>query len=129
MDRTAQALEVMTREDPELATRLFLQMLPAAAQRLEGPLKYDLEIDRLGTWRVEVDGNGGGARGERLRDGADGEGDFTNSSRGGGGRGGARGGVALPPPGGAAGAAPPPPRQSPLKLMMRGEIRIRGKRR
>src|SRR3954447_17720243 len=60
MDRTAQALEVMTREDPELATRLFLQMLPAAAQRLEGPLSYDLEIDRLGTWRVEGDGNGGG---------------------------------------------------------------------
>src|SRR3954463_4026447 len=110
MDRTAQALEVMTREDPELATRLFLQMLPAAAQRLEGPLRYDLEIDRLGTWRVDVDGNGGGARVERVRDGADGEVDFTIAS-------------------GAEGIAALAARQSPLKLMMRGQVRIRGKRR
>src|SRR3954449_13453322 len=72
---TAKALERMTREDPELATRLFLQMLPAAAQRLEGPLSYDLEIDRLGTWRVKVDGDGGGARVERLRADADANGD------------------------------------------------------
>src|SRR3954467_1832792 len=110
MDRTAQALEVMTREDPELATRLFLQMLPAAAQRLEGPLRYDLEIDRLGTWRGDVDGNGGGARVERVPDGADGEVDFTIAS-------------------GAEGIAALAARQSPLKLMMRGAIRIRGKRR
>src|SRR3954453_1899802 len=110
MDRTAQALEVMTREDPELATRLFLQMLPAAAQRLEGPLRYDLEIDRLGTWRVDVDGNGGGARAGRGPDGADGEVDFT---------------IVSGPEGIAALAA----RESPLKLMMRGQIRIRGKRR
>src|SRR3954468_4022206 len=110
MDRTAQALEAMTREDPELATRLFLQMLPAAAQRLEGPLSYDLEIDRLGTWRVEVDGNGGGARVQRVPDGADGEVDFTIAS-------------------GAEGIAALAARQSPLKLMMRGQIRIRGKRR
>src|SRR3954447_22847379 len=110
MDRTAQALEAMTREDPELAPRLFLQMLPATAQRLEGPLSYDLEIDRLGTWRVDVAGDGGGARVERLRDGSDGEVDFT---------------IVSGPEGIAALAA----RQSPLKLMMRGQIRIRGKRR
>src|SRR3954466_6547580 len=105
MDRTAQALEVMTREDPELATRLFLQMLPAAAQRLEGPLSYDLEIDRLGTWRVEGDGNGGGeggatgggAGGPRVPDGADGGVDFTIAS-------------------GAEGIAALAARQSPLKL-------------
>src|SRR4051812_14675617 len=107
---TAKALDRMTREDPELATRLFLQMLPAAAQRLEGPLSYDLEIDRLGTWRVEVDGNGGGARVQRVPDGADGEVDFTIAS-------------------GAEGIAALAARQSPLKLMMRGQIRIRGKRR
>src|SRR4051794_16048056 len=110
MDRTAQAFERMTREDPELATRLFLQMLPAAAQRLEGPLSCDFEIDRLGSWRVEVDANGGGARVERLRHEADGEVDFTISS-------------------GAAGIAALAGRQSPLKLMMRGQIRIRGNRR
>src|SRR4051795_11386539 len=110
MDRTAQALERMTREDPELATRLFLQMLPAAAQRLEGPLSYDLEIDRLGTWRVEVDGGGGGARVERLSIDAEGEVDFTIVS-------------------GAEGIAALAARQSPLKLMLRGRVRIRGKRR
>src|SRR3954469_14788564 len=83
---TAETLERMTREDPELATRLFLQMLPAAAQRLEGPLSYDLEIDRLGTWRVKGGGGGGGAPVERLRAAADtdadanGEVDFTIAS-------------------------------------------------
>src|SRR4051812_525444 len=110
MDRTAQALEAMRRDDPELATRLFLQMLPATAQRLEGPLSYDLAIDGLGTWRVEVDGNGGGARVERLLEGAAGEVDFTIASD-------------------AAGIAALAARQSPLKLMMRGAIRIKGKRR
>src|SRR3954468_4701752 len=110
MDRTAQALEAMTREDPELATRLFLQMLPATAQRLEGPLSYDLAIDGLGTWRVEVDGNGGGARVERLLEGAAGEVDFTIASD-------------------AAGIAALAARESPLKLMLRGRVRIRGKRR
>src|SRR3954454_10218419 len=116
MDRTAQALERMTREDPELATRLFLQMLPAAAQRLEGPLSYDLEIDRLGTWRVRVAANGGGARVERLRegadgaDGSDGEVDFT---------------IVSGPEGIAALAA----RESPLPLVMRGQVPHRGKRR
>ena len=42
MDRTSQALERMATEDPELAVRLFLQMLPAVAQRLDGhPLERD----------------------------------------------------------------------------------------
>ena len=110
MDRTAQALEAMTRDEPELAARLFIQMLPAAAQRLEGPLTYDLAIEGLGTWRVAVDGNGGGARVERLLEGDRGESDFTISSD-------------------AAGIAALAARESPLKLMMRGRVRIRGKRR
>jgi ribonucleoside-diphosphate reductase beta chain len=101
----------MSRDDPELAARLFIQMLPAAAQRLEGPLTYDLAIDGLGTWRVAAGGNGGGASVERVADG-DGNGhvDFT---------------IASDPAGIAALAA----RQSPLRLMMRGDLRIRGKRR
>src|SRR3954451_21137475 len=110
MDRTAQALDQMTREDPELATRLFLQMLPAAAQRLEGPLTYDLDIEHLGTWRVDVDGDGGGARVERLPLGANGDVDFTISAS-------------------AAGIPALAARQAPLKLMMRGATRIRGTRR
>src|SRR3954465_1718969 len=110
MDRTAEALDRMRRDDPELAARLFVQMLPAAAQRLEGPLSYDLAIDGLGTWRVDVDGNGGGARVERLLEGAPGEVDFTVASD-------------------AAGIAALAARESPLKLMLRGRVRIRGKRR
>src|SRR3954454_14530287 len=110
MDRTAQALEAMRRDEPELAARLFVQMLPAAAQRLEGPLSYDLAIDGLGTWRVDVDGNGGGASVERLLEGAPGEVDFTVASD-------------------AAGIAALAARESPLKLMLRGRVRIRGKRR
>src|SRR4051812_2505847 len=110
MDRTAQALEVMRREEPELAARLFVQMLPAAAQRLEGPLTYDLAIDGLGTWRVDVAGNGGGARVERVLEGALGEVDFTIASD-------------------AAGIAALAARESPLRLMLRGRVRIRGKRR
>src|SRR3954454_3597608 len=108
MDRTAQALEAMRRDEPELAARLFVQMLPAAAQRLEGPLTYDLAIDGLGTWRVDVDGNGGGARVERLLEGARGERDLTIS----------------PIPGGRPALAAC---ESPLKLMLRVRVRIRGK--
>src|SRR2546421_2188495 len=70
---TRAALDRMATEDPELAARLFVQMLPAAAQRLEGPLSYDLTVEGLGTWHVSVDGNGGGARVER---GSGGEVDF-----------------------------------------------------
>ena len=58
MDRTQAALDRMATEDPELAARLFVQMLPAVAQRLSGPLAYDLTIEDLGTWHVAVDANG-----------------------------------------------------------------------
>ncbi|MEA2469552.1 MAG: ribonucleoside-diphosphate reductase beta chain, partial [Thermoleophilaceae bacterium] len=107
MDRTQQALEVMARKEPELAARLFLQMLPAAAQRLEGPLSYDLAIEGLGTWHVAVDGNGGAAQVTR---GTNGQVDFSIVTD-------------------AAGIAALAARQSPLRLMMRGHIRIKGKRR
>lgn len=110
MARTKQALEQMATREPELAVRLFLQMLPAVAQRLEGPLTYDLAVDGLGTWRVAVDGNGGGARVERVPEGTNGQVDFTISSD---------------PAGIAALAA----RQSPLRLMATGKLQITGKRR
>ena len=111
MDRTKLALERIAAEEPELAARLFVQMLPAAAQRLPGPLSYDLSVEGLGTWRVAVEGNGDRVRVERLEDGGgNGEVDFE---------------LITDPAGMAALAS----RESPLKLMLRGRLRIRGKRR
>jgi ribonucleoside-diphosphate reductase beta chain len=107
MDRTRLALERMAAEEPELAARLFVQMLPAAAQRLKGPLAYDLTIDALGTWHVSVDSGGGGARVERGRDG---EVDFELIAD-------------------AGGIAALAARKSALGLILRRRLRIKGKRR
>src|SRR4051812_35268410 len=104
MDRTREALSVMAREDPELAARLFVQMLPAVAQRVDGALSYDLAIDGLGRWRVAD------SRVERLADGANGAVDFT---------------IETSPAGAAALAAG----ASPLKLMLRRKLKLTGKRR
>jgi ribonucleoside-diphosphate reductase beta chain len=97
----------MATEDPELAARLFVQMLPAVAQRLDGPLAYDLTIEELGTWHVAVDGNGGGARVER---GSNGSIDFALHTD-------------------AAGVAALAGGTSPLRLMMSGKLKLTGKRR
>ncbi|MEA2353341.1 MAG: sterol transfer family, partial [Thermoleophilaceae bacterium] len=105
MDRTRIALRQMAREDPELAARLVLQTLPAAAARIRPPLRYELTVGELGTWLVSVDD--AGARVER---GTDGEVDFKLSTD--------EAGLAQM----AAGA-------SPLRLMLGGRVRIRGKRR
>jgi ribonucleoside-diphosphate reductase beta chain len=107
MDRTQQALDRMATDDPELAARLFVQMLPAVAQRLKGPLAYDIEIDGIGTWHVAVDGNGGGAQ---VTQGSNGETDFKIASD-------------------AAGIAALAARQNPLVLMARGKLHITGTRR
>src|SRR4051812_23845818 len=107
MDRTRQALDRMAREDPELAARLFVQMLPALAQRLSGPLAYDVTIEDLGTWHVAVDGNGAGARVER---GPNGSTDFELHTD-------------------AAGIAALAAGKSPLRLMMGGKLKLTGKRR
>jgi ribonucleoside-diphosphate reductase beta chain len=111
MDRTKVALEQIAKEDPELAARLFVQVLPAAAQRLQGPLTYDLEIEGLGSWRVAAPHNGDGARVERRPDGANGDGaEFA---------------LATDPAGIAALAAG----ESPVRLMLGGRLKLRGKRR
>jgi ribonucleoside-diphosphate reductase beta chain len=107
MDRTREALRQMASAEPELAARLFVQMLPAVAQRLDGPLAYDLEIHGVGTWHVAVDADGGGARVTRGSNGAT---DFKIASD-------------------AAGIAALAARQSPLKLMASGKLRVTGKRR
>ncbi len=47
----------MAADDPELAARLVLMTLPAAAARISEPLVYDLDVAGLGSWRVST-GNG-----------------------------------------------------------------------
>src|SRR5438874_2735008 len=112
MDRTRTALRDMAREDPELAARLILQTLPAAAGRIPPPLRYDLSVGDMGTWRVSVE-DGAGARVER-RDEADGDGDGQVDFS-----------LSTDPAGLAAMAAG----ASPLRLMLGGRVRIHGKRR
>ena len=95
MDRTRQALTRMAAEDPELAARLVLLTMPAAAARVPG-LAYELEVEGLGTHRF-------GADGERPVD-------FRLKTD----------------PGTLAEMAAG---ESPLRLMLSGRLRIRGKRR
>src|SRR4051794_23488204 len=131
MDRTQQALERMAAEDPRLAARLFVQMLPAVAQRLEGPLSYDLDIEGVGRWRVVAGGDGDAARGERGGGGGGGRvvgggrGDAAGVERAGEGDGEVDFTIESSPEGVAALAA----RQSPLRLIASGKLRVTGKRR
>ena len=106
MDRTREALRTMAREDPELAARLVLQTLPAAVAKIPPPIAYDLEVQGLGTRRVVVE-NGTASVTEPN---GDRELDFrliTDPE-----------GLALLAAGG-----------SPMRLLVGGKIRIRGKRR
>jgi ribonucleoside-diphosphate reductase beta chain len=107
-DRTQQALRAMAREDPELAARLVLQTLPAAAARIGGALAYDLELDGLGSYRVIVEN--GDASVAPVDVGAAEDVDFRLHTD--------AGTLAEL----AAGA-------SPLRLVLSGRLRIRGKRR
>ncbi|HZA59219.1 MAG TPA: SCP2 sterol-binding domain-containing protein [Solirubrobacterales bacterium] len=50
------ALRRMAESEPELAARLMLQSLPAAAASLPNGLSYRLELDELGAWRVARNG-------------------------------------------------------------------------
>ena len=54
MDRTQVALKAMAREDPELAARIVLQTLPAAAAQIPGRLTFDIDVEGLGSHRVAV---------------------------------------------------------------------------
>jgi ribonucleoside-diphosphate reductase beta chain len=53
---TEQALRLMAEADPELAVRLMVQSLPAAAADLPQGLSYRLEVQDLGAWRVSANG-------------------------------------------------------------------------
>jgi ribonucleoside-diphosphate reductase beta chain len=50
----SQALSRMAEKEPELAARLLVNALPAAASSVPGELDYGLEIDRVGAYRVSI---------------------------------------------------------------------------
>ena len=107
-DRRRTALEEMAREEPELAARLALMSLPAAAARVRDRLAYELDVDGLGRWRVST--GDGRARVEPSSGEPDGPVDFR---------------VTVDSASLAALAAG----TSPVGLALRGRLRIRGKRR
>jgi ribonucleoside-diphosphate reductase beta chain len=63
------ALRRMAESDPELAARLIVQSLPAAAAKLPDGLSYRLELDGLGAWTVSS--LGGRAKVAEVLGGAD----------------------------------------------------------
>ena len=69
-DGSAQrALRRMAESDPELAARLIIQSLPAAAATLPDGMSYRLELDGIGTWTVSS--LGGRAKVAEVLAGAD----------------------------------------------------------
>jgi ribonucleoside-diphosphate reductase beta chain len=104
MDRTSEAMAVMAREDPELAARLVLQTLPAAAAKVPGKLTYGLFVSGVGDYTVTIDSGRA-----TLTEGVDGATEFNLSTD--------TGGLAAL----AAGS-------SPLRLIVSGRVRIRGNR-
>jgi hypothetical protein len=53
----ALALRRMAESEPELAARLIVQSLPAAAATLPAGLSYRLELEGLGAWTVNPVGD------------------------------------------------------------------------
>jgi ribonucleoside-diphosphate reductase beta chain len=103
-----EALRRIAADDPELAARLILMTLPAAAGRIRGTLAYVLELDGLGSRRVSV--SDGRARVDAdARDDEDVDFRLTTDAA-----------SLVDLVTGAAG---------PSSLMLRGRLRIRGKRR
>jgi ribonucleoside-diphosphate reductase beta chain len=108
-DRQRDALRRMAKDDPELAARLILMTLPGAASKIGGTMSYVLDVKELGAHRVSI--SGGRARVDRIENTSDEDVDFRLQTD-------ARTLVDL-----ATG------RHGPVGLMMRGKLRIRGKRR
>jgi ribonucleoside-diphosphate reductase beta chain len=102
------ALQRMTKADPELAARLIVHSLPAAAATMPSNLSWRLSVEGLGDWTVRGSKDGGPATVEPSNGDA-GE-DFAIETD-------SQGLARL-----AAGA-------SPLGLMLRRRLRLRGKRR
>jgi ribonucleoside-diphosphate reductase beta chain len=108
-ERQRAALRRMAKDDPELAARLILMTLPGTASKVGGTMSYVLDVEELGTYRVSI--SGGRARVDRIESGEDEDVDFRLQTD-------ARSLADL-----ATGA------RRPVGLMMRGRMRIRGKRR
>ena len=47
-------IEQVAKRDPALATRLMVMALPAAAARIPATLAYELTVEGVGSWRVSV---------------------------------------------------------------------------
>jgi ribonucleoside-diphosphate reductase beta chain len=107
VDRQRAALHRIAADDPKLAARLVLMTLPAAAARISGTLVYQLDVEELGSYLVSV--SGGRARVDEARTTDDSDFRLQMDAR-----------TLVELVTGTAG---------PLGLMMRGRLRIRGKRR
>src|SRR6185503_1461593 len=102
----------MAEQEPELAGRMLVTALPAAAAPLRGKLDYRLELEALGNYHVSIDDGEASVveEGAVGANGANGDVDFT---------------LQTDPETLARLAAG----RSPLRLMLAGRMRIRGKRR
>jgi ribonucleoside-diphosphate reductase beta chain len=105
----AQALRRMADSDPELAARLVLHSMPAAAATLPSGLSYRLELDGLGAWTIRS--NGGPAEVTEVPAGRDLNGEAFA--------------IETDP----ATLAQVASGRSPLGAMVRGRIKLRGRRR
>lgn len=104
MDRTQQALAQMAKEEPELAARLIIQTLPAAAAKVPGRLTYALDVDGVGDYTVAIaDGRA------TVTPGANGSAEFTIKTD-------------------ASGLAQMAAGASPVRLMLGGKLKVTGKR-
>ncbi|MDQ2940227.1 MAG: hypothetical protein M3R23_06830, partial [Actinomycetota bacterium] len=102
------ALQRMVTADPELAARLIVHSLPAAAAKMPSNLSWRLSVEGLGDWTVRGSGDGGPATVEPSNGDA-GE-DFAIETD-------------------SLGLARLAAGSSPLGLMLRRRLRQRGKRR
>ena len=102
------ALRRMAEADPDLAAKLIVHSLPAAAATLPPALSWRLNVKSLGEWTISSPSNGGAARVERSN--GEGTEDFTIETD--------AGGLARLAAG-----------YSPIGLMLRRRLRLRGKRR
>jgi ribonucleoside-diphosphate reductase beta chain len=104
-----QSLLRMADEDPQLAARMLITALPAAAAGVRGPLDYELVVEELGAYRVSI-GNGAATVTSAEAESTNGNPEFVLRTD-------ARALARL-----AAGA-------SPLRLMLGGRLHVQGKRR
>ena len=107
------ALQRMAAEEPELAARLVVQATPAALAGIGKPLRYGLDIEGVGSYRVEANGDDAPATvtetdGESETDGA--APDFVIRAD-------------------AAALAELAAGASPLRLMLAGRLHLKGRRR